>query len=54
VIQTGRKYGMQSLDNAIEDLLKKGWISAEEAYSRGIDKSKFATYLVHKPADGWE
>ena len=54
VIQTGRKYGMQSLDNAIEDLLKRGWISAEEAYSRCVDKAKFAPYLTHKPADGWE
>jgi twitching motility protein PilT len=54
VIQTGRKYGMQSLDNAIEDLMKKGWISPEEAYSKSIDKSKFAPYLTHKPANGWE
>ena len=54
VIQTGRKYGMQSLDNAIEDLLKKGWISAEEAHSKCIDKSKFVQYLTHKPADAWE
>jgi twitching motility protein PilT len=53
-IQTGRKYGMQSLDNAIEDLMKKGWISVEEAYSKSIDKSKFAPYLTHKPTDGWE
>jgi twitching motility protein PilT len=54
VIQTGRKYGMQSLDNSIEDLLKRGWISADEAYSRCIDKSKFAPYLTRKPTDGWE
>ena len=54
VIQTGRKYGMQSLDNAIEELLKKGWIGAEEAYSKCIDKSKFIQYLTHKPADAWE
>jgi twitching motility protein PilT len=54
VIQTGRKYGMQSLDNAIEDLLKKGWIGAEEAYSKCIDKSKFVQYLTHKPTDAWE
>src|ERR1043166_8309974 len=26
VIQTGRKYGMQSMDSAIEDLVKQGWI----------------------------
>jgi twitching motility protein PilT len=54
VIQTGRKHGMQSLDSAIEDLLKKGWISPEEAYSKSIDRSKFAQYLSHKPVDAWE
>jgi twitching motility protein PilT len=54
VIQTGRKYGMQTLDNTIEELLKKGWISADEAYSKCVDKSKFVSYLTHKPAEGWE
>jgi twitching motility protein PilT len=54
VIQTGRKYGMQSLDSSIEDVLKQGWISSEEAYRKCIDKSKFAQYLTHKPVDGWE
>ncbi len=54
VIQTGRKFGMQTLDNTIEDLLKKGWIGPEEAYSKCIDKSKFVPYLTHKPTDGWE
>ncbi|MBI3328815.1 MAG: type IV pilus twitching motility protein PilT [Nitrospinae bacterium] len=54
VIQTGRKYGMQSLDNTIEELLKKGWISPEEAYSKCIDKSKFVQYLTHKPVDAWD
>jgi twitching motility protein PilT len=54
VIQTGRKYGMQSMDNAIEDLLKKGWISPEEAYRKCFDKSKFVQYLPHKPSDEWE
>jgi twitching motility protein PilT len=54
VIQTGRKYGMQSLDNAIEDLLKRGWIAPEEAYSKCIDKSKLVQYLTHKPPDPWE
>jgi twitching motility protein PilT len=45
---------MQALDNAIEDLLRKGWISAEEAYMKSIDKSKFISYLTHKPTDAWE
>src|SRR6266511_562461 len=54
IIQTGRKYGMQSLDGAIEDLVKQGWISAEEAYRKCIDKSKFVQYLSRNPVDDWE
>jgi twitching motility protein PilT len=54
VIQTGRKYGMQSLDNAIEDLLKRGWIGSEEAYNKCIDKSKFMQYLKSKMTDSWD
>ena len=30
MIQTGKKYGMQLLDDAIMDLYKRGWISADE------------------------
>jgi twitching motility protein PilT len=54
IIQTGRKYGMQSLDSAIEDLVKQGWIGSEEAYRKCIDKSKFVQYLSRKPVDDWE
>jgi len=45
---------MQSLDGAIEDLVKQGWISAEEAYRKCIDKSKFVQYLSRNPVDDWE
>ncbi len=45
VIQTGKKYGMQSLDDAIMDLVKKGWISGEEAYNKCLDKEKFKPFL---------
>ncbi|HCS76265.1 MAG TPA: type IV pili twitching motility protein PilT, partial [Syntrophaceae bacterium] len=31
MMQTGKKYGMQLLDDAIMDLFSKGWISGEEA-----------------------
>ncbi|MBW1813346.1 MAG: type IV pilus twitching motility protein PilT, partial [Deltaproteobacteria bacterium] len=34
MVQTGKKYGMQLLDDAIMELYNKGWISAEEAYSK--------------------
>jgi twitching motility protein PilT len=54
IIQTGRKYGMQSLDSAIEDLVKQRWISPEEAYRKCIDKSKFVQYLSRKQVDDWE
>ncbi len=50
-MQTGKKYGMQTLDDAILDLLKKGWISPEDAYTNCIEKSKFAQYLSKPPTD---
>ena len=45
VIQTGKKYGMQSLDDAIMEYLKKRWISGEEAYNKCGDKGKFKPYV---------
>jgi len=50
-IQTGMKYGMQSLDMAIMQLLEKRWISPEEAYEKAIDKSKFLPFLRKPPED---
>jgi len=51
MIQTGKKYGMQSLDDAIMDLLSKGWISSDEAYSKCVDKQKFLPFLKKAPTD---
>jgi twitching motility protein PilT len=48
-IQTGKQFGMQTLDDAIMNVLQKGWISAEEAYDKGIDKSKFRPLLKTPP-----
>jgi twitching motility protein PilT len=50
-IQTGKKYGMQSLDDAIMEHLVKKRISAEEAYAKCNDKSKFLPFLKNPPAD---
>ena len=50
-IQIGKKYGMQSLDDAIMDHLNKKRISAEEAYAKCNDKSKFLPFLKNPPAD---
>ncbi len=52
VIQTGKKFGMQSLDDAILDLLQKGWVSAEEAYTKAVEKSRFVQFLKEAP-DVW-
>ena len=41
MIQVGKKHGMQTLDDAIMDLLNKKMISPEEAYGRCLDKNKF-------------
>ena len=51
MIQTGRKYGMQLLDDSIMELLQKGWISSEEAYMKANDKTKFRPLLKVPPAD---
>ncbi|MBI4379377.1 MAG: type IV pilus twitching motility protein PilT [Nitrospinae bacterium] len=50
-IQTGKKYGMQSLDDAILDLLNKGWISSDDAYDKSIEKQRFAQFLKKPPED---
>jgi twitching motility protein PilT len=51
MIQTGRKYGMQLLDDAIMELYNKGWISAEEGYMKSNEKAKFRPLLTAPPAD---
>ena len=51
MIQTGKKYGMQLLDDSIMELLNKGWISAEEAYNKSNDKTKFRPFLKTPPTD---
>ena len=51
MMQTGKKYGMQLLDDAIEELLNKRWISADEAYMKANDKKRFRPFLKHPPTD---
>ena len=50
-IQTGKKHGMQSLDASIMEHLTKKRISAEEAYAKCNDKSKFLPFLKKLPED---
>ena len=51
MIQTGKKYGMQLLDDAIMDLYNRGWISADEGYMKANDKAKFRPLLKNPPTD---
>ena len=51
VIQTGRKLGMQTLDEAIEALLATRHISPEEAFEKSIQKERFVPYLKSIPVE---
>jgi twitching motility protein PilT len=50
-LQTGKKYGMQTLDDGIMNFLKAGTISPDEAYMKCVDKEKFKPYLTETPQD---
>ena len=49
IIQTGKKDGMQLLDQHILEYLMSDQISAEEAYMRANNKSSFLQYLDKPP-----
>lgn len=50
-MQTGKKYGMQTLDDAILEYLDKKMISSDDAYSNCVEKAKFVKYLRKPPTD---
>lgn len=50
-IQTGKRYGMQLLDDAIMELLTKGWISPDDAYGKSNDKARFRPLIQNPPKD---
>jgi twitching motility protein PilT len=51
MMQTGKKYGMQLLDDAIMDLYSRGWIGSEDAYIKANDKTRFRPLLKYPPTD---
>lgn len=51
MLQTGKKFGMQLLDDSIMELLQKGWIGTDDAYSKSNDKAKFRPFLKNPPSD---
>jgi twitching motility protein PilT len=48
-IQTGKQFGMQTLDDAIMEHLNAKRISPEDAYNKCIDKQKFVGFLKTPP-----
>jgi twitching motility protein PilT len=51
MMQTGKKYGMQLLDDGIMDIYNRGWVSGDEAYIKANDKTRFRPLLKHPPTD---
>jgi twitching motility protein PilT len=51
MIQTGKKFGMQLLDDSIMELVKRGQISVDDAYNKCNDKTRFRPLLKHPPTD---
>lgn len=51
VIQTGRKLGMRSMDDAIEELVQKKKIAAEDAFEAATNKETFVRYLTSIPEE---
>ncbi|MBW1804891.1 MAG: type IV pilus twitching motility protein PilT [Deltaproteobacteria bacterium] len=50
-MQTGKKYGMQTLDDAILELLNAKRISADDAYAKCNNKDAFRPFLKNPPVD---
>jgi twitching motility protein PilT len=49
MIQVGKKYGNQPLDDHIMEHVRMKRISPEEAYDKSLDKKKFRSLLPHPP-----
>ncbi|MGC8938517.1 MAG: type IV pilus twitching motility protein PilT, partial [Thermodesulfovibrio sp.] len=52
IMQTSKSLGMQTMDDALLQLLQEGKITAEDAYERATDKQKFARFLKEVPQEG--
>lgn len=47
IVQTGSKFGMKSMDMALAELYKKGYISQEEALLYAVDGETLARQLIY-------
>ena len=46
-VQTGAKYGMKTMDNALSELYRKGYITSETALTYAIDKEMLGRLLTY-------
>jgi len=46
VLQSGRREGMQSMDDALEEFVQEGVIEAADAYMKAADKHRFERYTA--------
>ena len=51
VIETGKKYGMQTLDESIMKHLQQNKIDPEDAHNKAVNKAKFREFLTETPQD---
>ena len=51
MIQVGKKYGNQPLDDHIMEHVRMKRISPEDAYEKSLDRKKFRSLLTHPPED---
>ncbi len=51
MMQTGKRLGMQTLDDAIDSLLTRRLISPEEAFEKCLDKERFIKHLKTIPEE---
>jgi twitching motility protein PilT len=49
ILQTSKKIGMQTMDDALFELLQQGKITPEDAYEHATDKQKFLKFLKEVP-----
>ena len=48
IIQSGKKLGMQAMDDALMDLVQKGEVTAQDAYMKASEKARFEPLLPNE------
>jgi twitching motility protein PilT len=45
ILQTGGRYGMQTMDNSLKDLYRRGVVSRDEALARAINQENLTRLM---------